>query len=118
VDRVDVRVARGARYLDELVPGWDKVIDLERLDLASSCACVLGQLALDSKPAKTWEWFGICRFFGLIVGKNRPSDRRHSSVSLGFQAYWPPGHDGPGARSYRTLTAAWRTLIEARRSQS
>ena len=37
-------VARGAALLDARRPGWESAIDLGRLDLSSSCACVLGQL--------------------------------------------------------------------------
>src|SRR5690349_3384032 len=38
------RVAAGAAFLDEVKPGWHKEIDVERLNLESSCRCVMGQL--------------------------------------------------------------------------
>src|SRR5712672_2645116 len=41
------RVLRGARLLDEKLPGWFVEIDVENLNLGSACNCVLGQLATD-----------------------------------------------------------------------
>lgn len=39
-----VRVTSGAARLTERRPGWFWEIDLNRLDLKSTCQCVLGQL--------------------------------------------------------------------------
>lgn len=39
-----VRASRGARYLDEVAPGWADDVDLWSLDLAHGSTCVLGQL--------------------------------------------------------------------------
>jgi hypothetical protein len=38
------RVARGARFWDELQAGWEWVIDLEQFDMRDCDLCVLGQL--------------------------------------------------------------------------
>ena len=38
------QVARGAALLDERKPGWHRQINLERLDMANPCLCVLGQV--------------------------------------------------------------------------
>lgn len=38
------RVAKGARLLDEKVPGWAEKIATERLNIAHVCNCVLGQV--------------------------------------------------------------------------
>lgn len=40
----DDRVARGAALLDEQVPGWERRIDPDRLDVTSACGCILGQV--------------------------------------------------------------------------
>lgn len=37
-------VNRAALFLDEVVPGWYKKIDLRRLDIASCQCCIIGQL--------------------------------------------------------------------------
>lgn len=36
-------VARGAALLDEEIPGWREVIQIERLDMGDCWLCVLGQ---------------------------------------------------------------------------
>ncbi len=41
---VKTRVERGARFLDEVAPGWEDRIDLETLDLVSGYHCICGQL--------------------------------------------------------------------------
>lgn len=38
------RVSRGAKYLDDVAPGWEQLIDPWQLDLAHGNTCVLGQL--------------------------------------------------------------------------
>ena len=38
------RVAKGARLLDTVKPGWAAEINIEGLNLESPCDCVLGQL--------------------------------------------------------------------------
>ena len=41
---IPANVKRGAAWLDEHEPGWRGRIDLNKVDLASECNCVLGQL--------------------------------------------------------------------------
>jgi hypothetical protein len=38
------RVARGAQWLDCIVPGWEQRIDVETLELVSAQRCICGQL--------------------------------------------------------------------------
>ena len=40
----DEQVARGAAVLDERVPGWESLVDLDALDLRCVHRCVLGQV--------------------------------------------------------------------------
>lgn len=42
--KLSTRVKRGAALLDARYPDWASRIDLDRLDVASSVDCVLGQL--------------------------------------------------------------------------
>ena len=45
VSRVaDMRAKRGARWLDENVPGWEKRINLRTLRLADGESCICGQV--------------------------------------------------------------------------
>jgi hypothetical protein len=86
------RVAAGAAWLDEHRPGWVERVNLDTLDLGDSCECVLGQEYGDFWKAPTEVIFE-----DYVRGFNRSSSRDDSSA-------------------YEPLTAAWRVLIEARRS--
>lgn len=97
------RVAKGAALLDEREPGWWQRIDLDTLDLKAPCRCILGQLDTDRQDHDLWLW--IASRFGLDVWED--DDKR-----LGFNVL----HHSD--RAYANLTAAWRTLIEARRAAS
>ena len=93
------RVAAGAAWLDENQPGWWQRIDLGELNLASSCRCVLGQLA----PPEITEddrgtWTAILYHFALL----------DSDIRLGFNV-------SPGD-SWDDLTDEWAGLIERRQS--
>lgn len=88
------RVAAGAAYLDRVMPGWWQRIDLERLDLSSTCNCVLGQE------------------FGHFAAA--PEDaylNAGDAYAKGFDIHF---RDEFG--SYEPLTAEWRRLIESRRA--
>lgn len=43
---IEERVARGAAWLDSVLPDWWKThaIDLDALDMSDGCQCVVGQL--------------------------------------------------------------------------
>ncbi|MDX6598696.1 MAG: hypothetical protein QOE87_2583 [Gaiellales bacterium] len=45
---VQERVARGARWLDRVSPGWRDAIALSALDIVSNTHCVLGQVFSDA----------------------------------------------------------------------
>lgn len=36
------QIEAGAKLLDEKVPGWVDMIDLEELDISDTCNCVVG----------------------------------------------------------------------------
>jgi hypothetical protein len=96
------RVARGAALLDEREPGWWERIDLGRLDLSSPCRCVLGQLNTDLDRPYFPKWTDILERFGVGL---------RDEFTHGFNV----GGGGTDAQ-FANLTAAWRELIEARRS--
>lgn len=41
---IRTRAAAGARVMDDVFPGWHDKIDLDRLDMSRTDACVLGQV--------------------------------------------------------------------------
>lgn len=84
------RVARGAFWLDERVPGWPALIDLTELDLAHADCCIVGQTdAADLLEDDGWDDY----------------DPR-----LGFDTAAGPG-------DLRDLDAAWRALIDERQGR-
>lgn len=42
---IAARVARGAAWLDENMPGWEQKVDLAKLDLYNCLQCILGQVS-------------------------------------------------------------------------
>lgn len=52
---VKENVARGAKWLDEAAPGWERKIDLERLDILYWASCIIGQADLEPDHS-FWEW--------------------------------------------------------------
>jgi len=88
-------VERGAALLDERLPGWEDRIDLDKLDLSSTCNCVVGQLYRPTPRSHLGYTEGL---YTLEI-KN-PS-------RFGFER-WPTSR-------YSRLTEAWRRLIELRR---
>lgn len=91
---VEERVAAGAAWLDDRLPHWPLLVDLNRLDLSDSCACILGQTFGDYGRAP-------------IIGKGSMS-REEYATELGFQA-------GSDWRDYDDLGVEWKRLILARR---
>ena len=88
------RVELGMAWLDARHPGWHDLIDLDRLDVASPCNCLLGQ---------TLGGFDL-HVAGLDMDQ---------AAALGFDA--SSSHDGIG-EEYGALTEVWRTAIRERRA--
>jgi hypothetical protein len=99
------RVARGAALLDEREPGWWQRIDLGRLDIGSTCRCVLGQL-WDDAP-ELW--------FDEEPDDTNPYKRALNELRLYHGKDEDLGFDREDGEHYPPLTAAWRELIEERR---
>lgn len=120
-------VRRGAEFLDQHWPGWELEIDVSRLDLGSSCDCVLGQLGVDYGKS-TIQFTG----HPLSVAAH---DKAESNETNGFDwitshifpglgmtdedvEYYgfDDGYDGDeGYTSYKGLTAAWQQTVLDRR---
>lgn len=103
------RVARGAALLDEKLPGWDKDINLDRLDLSSSCRCVVGQLFVSNRLARVARLLGetLTPYAGGLI-----------TLGLGLDGEdYDYGFDkADEAGNYELLTAEWERLILARRA--
>ncbi len=55
VDYARECVERGAKLLDERVPGWFEKIDLDKLDISSGRNCALGQVFAEPQRLPTWR---------------------------------------------------------------
>ena len=96
---INERVTRGAAALDKANPGWERRVDLSKLDLQDSCRCVLGQL------------YGHY-FDGLMALENGsvPIDMAVTpGANLGFNA-----RSGEPPSAYRALDEAWISFIKER----
>lgn len=107
------RVAAGAAFLDEREPGWWQRIDLDRLEMASECRCVLGQLSTDVAP---W-WPDVVREFGLRrAAATFSDDPRLCDWELGFNVSLARGKQEQD-RECAELGAEWKRVITARRAE-
>ncbi len=106
------RAANGAGLLDQLMPGWAKLIDAQGLDMGRTSYCVLGQLELVRNPGAFTPFLDMLNDQGLDNG-----------VPEGFSlnlAHWASndpainhGFSGNLAE-FKALTEAWRALIASR----
>jgi hypothetical protein len=91
------RVAAGAAWLDEHRPGWADRINLDELDLANPCKCVLGQ-----------------EYGRFVLGDDLILDEGSESWMLGFDVAELVQDGRYAGERYTELTAAWRELVLAR----
>ncbi len=96
-----VRAEKGAAWLDKkLGPGWERCIDLERLDIFSPRHCVLGQLIREGRFLFITPWSAIRKGFGCGVVVEL-------LALIGIRSK-------KAVRCYGLLTEAWRALIVER----
>ena len=92
-------VAKGAAWLDENFPGWEREIDLGTLNINDSCNCVLGQSLAKYIPVTRAET-------GYEFGTSYAYDYGHTDDV----AMWAFEH---GFLSKRD-EGVWRDLIKER----
>jgi hypothetical protein len=93
---IQARVEAGAQLLDREIPGWEKHIDLEVIDISYDTKCMLGQLH------GTFD-----RGFQIHFGRQFTYSRRNTQAAFehGFMTNLPMNEE---------LTAAWQDLIRMR----
>lgn len=108
------RVAKGAALLDEKRPGWERLLNLETLEISSGSACITAQLSgvqdfrtgmtqLDLTEGNTGTY--IAHGFNAEGG----CDCCHTPAQ---RAGLPEGYDQDEA--FDTLNALWKDLIGER----
>lgn len=97
------QVAKGAKFLDEKVPGWPEKINVKKLAMRSNTNCILGQLA---KAADFGKESAI--EYGETLGLTEKKFASH-----GFEA----GGDFPDEEADKAQGELWKAEIAARKPQ-
>lgn len=115
-------VERGMAWLDEHRPGWEHRIDLRRLDLDSTCDCLLGQeFDLESRHARfasrkdIWGW-DVMNGYDVgfeMIAMESPFLRNEDHMATIKQAR-NLGFAAESDDDYEELTNTWRKAIETR----
>lgn len=96
------RAQRGAKWLDEVCPGWADFVSTETLDLSNEKICILGQLNTRDMAPKFWDL---------------AEDAGHNCTStFGFVLPDELFSDGREPAAWRKLTEVWAREVEARRT--
>jgi hypothetical protein len=126
---VQERVARGARWLDGVRPGWRDALELSKLDIHSDVNCVLGQVFAEEATAHAFPYSSGVSYAAMEVIPTAVSDVVEGDWFLahGF-ADWPwvgSGHEEPLAAVHELRAPAkrvelvdeWRRIIHVPREE-
>jgi hypothetical protein len=101
------RAERGAGFLDDVVPGWPAMVEIERLDQMSTQWCVLAQITTHL-PAFDCHCDDELSLFGWFMYDDHSPAKVRDELGMGFI---PVGEDDAHA-----LTEAWTEIITAKRA--
>lgn len=99
----ELRVTRGAAYLDELRPGWYNKINVETLTIHDCRECVVGQLTGHWRPS------------ALALDHRSTTEYGFNLCEPDFAEFTKNG--GTMSQWYQPLQDAWITAIVARKSK-
>lgn len=110
-------VARGAALLDEKVPGWWRVIDLDALDMGNCTQCMLGQLfGHDIEKALGSTTFGLPLIPGYIPLDMTGFGRGCETLGIRTSSANEIGCNDSYRFSYADLKCEWTRVIAERRA--
>ena len=121
-DSVKERVKKGAALLDQKVPGWEKKIKVEKLQMAHCSHCMLGQLfGHDVETALGSAMFGLPmkeNYYPVHGGVDNGAGYLRGLRILGRKDGADIGCNvaSPGIDSFEELRCAWVEEIVERRA--
>lgn len=101
------RVARGAAWLDEVAPGWERKLDFGKMEMRECSRCVLGQVFSDM-VGQLLPGSKHVALDGFDVATCLPESAGRHFASLGFDLMTPVPTE------WEELHAAWQTLVKDR----
>lgn len=112
----DAAVVRGAAFLDRVIPGWEREVEIKSLDLGDTCRCVLGQVFASMAAGSEGHIDRVPYVSGFTAAREQMG---FSMLAVDHgDSVWTPeeffGFDHFGSVSYNELTAAWRALLHGR----
>lgn len=106
----DLRLAvkNGTYWLDENVPGWRMLADVNTLEMSSGCSCVLGQVFRnDFEMVQEYDGFGYGVTLATGLLDNNSADERSAWASEnGFDI-----ENGGSGDEWAVLAGLWREEI-------
>lgn len=103
MNTVTERVVAGAKFLDEHMPGWEKRVNLDELEMSSECLCILGQ--------QNGSYGQVAESLGLDPDGKQATDLGFLESTLGDVN----ANLHAVLAEYHALDDAWHDLITARR---
>lgn len=117
----EAEIARGAAWLDENKPGWERLIDPSMLEMKEPCRCILGQVfeqeACELSDGNIrWDGYSLAlhQVYGLTF---MPSSW---AIGHGFNIDDPDPSDEKGdyaelvMKAFRQLETEWIAFVKDR----
>ena len=98
------QIKNGVNWLDENFPGWEHEIDLEKLNLESSCSCILGQTS---------------DYWWVLESQVAPEPLEGVFDTLERRSEWAEAHGffQRDVDEYDELTDQWKVMVEKCRAR-
>lgn len=120
----EAEIQRGAAFLDEVVPNWMDIIDVDTLELSSPCKCICGQLGkhlllIPCLPVISWS---TINYYIPFLNEFSPADLPREDNSVPDELFeWSINHgfslnDWTDFEGFSDLTQEWKHYIESRKN--
>lgn len=110
----EARVNQGAKWLDEVMPEWEKCIPLDQFDISSSSHCIMGHLSPNEHGMFSRSVYAFIDCYGdaqSIKDFRAFNDAYEWGSLYGFEIM---GNMNSSDSEYRALQRAWVKAINKR----